>query len=160
MQNPSNPSNPYSSAPQDALHIVCPHCDGVNRVPTAKLALGPVCGVCTKALFTGAPVDLASARFEKHVARSQIPVLVDFWAPWCGPCRAMAPAYAQAAALLEPQFRVVKLNTEEAQELAARYAIRSIPTLALFKNGREVARQPGAMDGAGIVRWARASSLL
>jgi thioredoxin 2 len=83
---------------------------------------------------------------------------MDFWAPWCGPCRAMAPSYGQATQKLEPAFRVVKLNTEEAQELAARYAIRSIPTLALFKNGREVARQPGAMDAAGIIAWARAKN--
>ena len=153
--HPSGASNPPGTA---ALLIVCPHCDGVNRVPTAKLAHGPVCGVCAKALFAGAPVDLTSARFEKHVARSQIPVLVDFWAPWCGPCRAMAPAYGHAAAQLEPHFRIVKVNTEVAQELAARYAIRSIPTLALFHNGREVARQPGAMDAAGIIAWARANS--
>ena len=144
-----------NEAPPDARHIVCPHCDAVNRVPLAKLAQGPACGTCGKALFTGVPLELSSARFEKHVARSQIPVLVDFWAPWCGPCRSMAPSYAQAAMQLEPQFRVVKLDTEQARELAARYAIRSIPTLALFKNGREVARQPGAMDAAGIVAWAR-----
>lgn len=148
-------SSSHAASPE-ARHIVCPHCDAVNRVPLAKLAQGPVCGACGKALFTGVPVELSSARFEKHVARSQIPVLVDFWAPWCGPCRSMAPAYAQAATLLEPQCRVVKLDTEQAQELAGRYAIRSIPTLALFKNGREVARQPGAMDAAGIVAWARA----
>jgi thioredoxin 2 len=153
MPTPSNAPNP---APPDARHIVCPHCDAVNRVPLLKLAQDPACGTCGKALFTGAPVDLDSARFEKHLTRSQIPVLVDFWAPWCGPCRSMAPAYAQAARQLEPHCRVVKLNTEEAQELAARHAIRSIPTLALFKNGREVARQPGAMDAAGIVAWARA----
>jgi thioredoxin 2 len=105
-------------------------------------------------LFTGAPVDVSSARFLKQIERSDIPVLVDFWAPWCGPCRTMAPFYAQAAQRLEPQFRVVKVDTEQAQDLAARYAIRSIPTLALFKGGREVARQPGAMDAANIVAWA------
>jgi len=144
-----------TAAQPESLHIVCPHCDAVNRVPVAKLAAKPVCGKCQKDLFTGQPLDLSSARFIKHIERSDIPVLVDFWAPWCGPCRTMAPFYAQATQQLEPHFRVVKLNTEESQELAARYAIRSIPTLALFKGGREVARQPGAMDATNIVAWTR-----
>ena len=157
---PNSSSSAAGNAPVDARHIVCPHCDAVNRVPLARLTQGPVCGTCGKLLFTGAPLELSGVRFEKQVARSQIPVLVDFWAPWCGPCRSMAPAYAQAARQLEPQVRVVKLNTEEAQELASRYAIRSIPTLALFKNGREVARQPGAMDAAGILAWVRAQGVL
>lgn len=148
-------TNTTATTATDALHIVCPHCDAVNRVPAQRLRQEPVCGKCQRALFIGQPAELSAARFLKHIERSDIPVLVDFWAPWCGPCRTMAPSYAQAAQRLEPVFRVVKVNTEEAQELAARYAIRSIPTLALFRNGREVARQPGAMDAANILAWAQ-----
>jgi thioredoxin 2 len=139
----------------ESLHIVCPHCDGVNRVPAAKLHEHPACGKCKQALFDAHPVELDSGNFARHISRNDIPVLVDFWAPWCGPCRTMAPAFARAAEKLEPGMRLAKLNTEKTQELAARYNIRSIPTLALFRGGREIARQAGAMDAGSIVQWAR-----
>ncbi|MDP3252927.1 MAG: thioredoxin TrxC [Hydrogenophaga sp.] len=139
----------------DSLHVVCPHCHTTNRVASGALVQAPDCGKCHRPLFEGHPVALDEAAFEKHIARSQLPVLVDFWAPWCGPCRTMAPQFEAAARQLEPGMRLVKVNTEEAQSLGARLQIRSIPTLALFAGGREVARQAGAMGAADIVRWAR-----
>lgn len=139
----------------ESLHVVCPHCHTTNRVAPADLSATPDCGKCHRPLFDGHPVALDEAAFEKHIARSQLPVLVDFWAPWCGPCRMMAPQFEAAAKQLEPYVRLVKVNTEEAQALGARLNIRSIPTLALYVNGREVARQPGAMGAADIVRWTR-----
>lgn len=138
------------------LHVVCPHCHTTNRIAGDDLSRSPDCGSCHRALFDGHPANLSATEFERHVTRSQLPVLVDFWAPWCGPCRMMAPAFEQAAQQLEPRVRLAKVNTEEAQGLGARLNIRSIPTLALFVGGREVARQAGAMGAADIVRWTQA----
>jgi len=138
----------------DPLHIVCPKCIAVNRIPSQRLADNPKCGKCSGPLFNAHPVELNSGSFQKHLQRNDIPLLVDFWAPWCGPCKMMAPAFEQAAAQLEPRVRLAKVNTEVEQALGASHGIRSIPTLALFRHGREIARQAGAMGTADIVRWA------
>ena len=137
------------------LHIVCTHCNGVNRVPAEKLGAGGKCGKCKQPLFDGHPVALSSSSFATHIGRSDIPVLVDFWAPWCGPCQMMAPILEQAAAQLQPRMRLAKVNTEEEQQLAAQFGIRSIPTIAIFHRGREVARTAGAMDLSSLLAWAR-----
>lgn len=137
----------------ESLHLVCPHCLAVNRVPATRLSQGPKCGQCHQALFSGHPLGLTTKSFETHLARNDIPLLVDFWADWCGPCKMMAPAFAQAAQVLEPRVRLGKVDTEAEQQLSARYNIRSIPTLILFKGGKELARQAGALSAPDIVRW-------
>jgi thioredoxin 2 len=139
----------------DALHVVCPHCQAVNRLAGARLAERPHCGQCHQPLFAAQPVELTAATFSRYIERNDIPVLVDFWAPWCGPCQMMAPHYAEASGELEPEVRVAKLNTEAEPAVAGQFGIRSIPTLVLFRAGRELARQPGAMSKPDIVRWVR-----
>ncbi len=134
------------------MHLVCPECGEINRVPDERLGDGPICGTCKAALTAPKPFALTDASFSHFIAHSGLPVVVDFWASWCGPCKMMAPHFAEAAKQM-PRVRFAKVDTEAATQTAARFAIRSIPTLIVFKGGQEIARQPGAMQAGDIVRW-------
>jgi thioredoxin 2 len=136
-------------------HVACPSCGAVNRVSATRPAQQAKCGKCHQPLFTGKPAAADGTAFERHITRNDIPVVVDFWASWCGPCLAMAPAYERAAAELEPRFRLLKVNADEEQQLMAKYGIRSIPTLMLFAKGQPVAQNAGAMNTHDIVFWVR-----
>jgi thioredoxin 2 len=141
----------------DSLHVVCQNCHTTNRVARARLGDGVTCGSCKKPLLGGHPFELTKASFDRHVGADDLPLVVDFWAPWCAPCRTMAPAYEEAAARLAPGVRLAKLDTEAEPEIAARFGIRGIPTLIAFRNGREVARQSGAMAAPQLLRWIEAN---
>lgn len=138
---------------QHTSHVVCPHCSAVNRIPHSRLSDRPNCGKCKQPLFTGQPQELTQQTMAKVIANSDLPVVVDFWAPWCGPCQMMAPFFAQVTGELEPYVRMAKVNTEQEQQLGAQYGIRSIPTLAIFKGGKEIARQSGVMQPPQLKAW-------
>lgn len=135
------------------MQLVCPHCSTLNRVPETRPAQSAKCGKCSKALFTGHPLAVDQTAFNRHLLKSDIPLVVDFWAAWCGPCKMMAPVFEQAAARVEPRARLLKVDTEREQQLAANYGIRSIPTLMVFSGGQEVARMAGALDLQSLLAW-------
>ena len=138
-----------------STHVACPHCGATNRVPAARLGEDPVCGRCGQALLDGEPVELSDANFDKVVGASDLPVVVDFWAPWCGPCRQMAPQFEQAAHTLKGRALLVKVNSDDNPRTASRFGIRSIPTLVKLQRGNEVARVAGARPAGQIVQFAQ-----
>ena len=144
----------------DTLHVACPHCNTLNRVARARLGEGAACGKCKQRLIPDRPIELNRANFDRQVGATELPLVVDFWAEWCGPCKMMAPAFAEAAARMSPKVRLAKLDTEAEPEIAARFRIQAIPTLIVFKDGREVARKSGALGTAQLVQWISTSVAL
>jgi thioredoxin 2 len=135
------------------MQLVCPHCGTLNKIPEAKSAQNAGCGKCHSNLFTGKPLEVNQAQFDRQLQKSTLPLVVDFWAPWCGPCKSMAPVFERMAAKIEPSARLLKVNTETEQALSARYSIRSIPTLMIFSAAQEVVRMSGALDASSMQAW-------